>query len=41
MKEDNSVFQSSKLNPDVQTSGAITIAQVKYDTKVIPDIMFT
>jgi len=40
MKEVNSVFQSSKLNlVDVQTSGDITIAQVKYDTKVIPDII--
>ena len=40
MKEDNSVFQSNKLTlVDIQNSGDITIAQVKYDTKVIPDII--
>ena len=40
MKENNPVFQSEKLNLiDVQSSGDITIAQVKYDTKVIPDII--
>ena len=40
MKENNPVFQSEKLNLiDTQSSGDITIAQVKYDTKVIPDII--
>ena len=40
MKEQNLVFQSDKLNLlGVQSDGDITIAQVEYNTKVIPDIV--
>lgn len=40
MKEQKLVFQSEKINLlGVQSNGDITIAQVKYKTKVIPDII--
>lgn len=40
MKEQNLVFQTDKINLlGVQSNGEITIAQVIYNTKVIPDII--